>query len=63
MWDPPKPGLEPVSPALAGSFSTTAPPGKPPFPYFFIVIVEVAETEVREEKGLAQNHTVHRSQD
>ena len=29
MWDPPRPGLEPVSPALAGSFSTTAPPGKP----------------------------------
>ena len=29
MWDPPKPGLEPVSPALAGRLSTTAPPGKP----------------------------------
>ena len=28
-WDPPGPGLEPVSPALAGRFSTTAPPGKP----------------------------------
>ena len=40
-WDPPRPGLEPVSPALArpglepvspalaGRFSTTAPPGKP----------------------------------
>ena len=33
MWDPPRPGLEPVSPALAGIFSTTAPPGKPPL-YF-----------------------------
>ena len=30
MWDLPGPGLEPVSPALAGRFSTTAPPGKPP---------------------------------
>ena len=30
MWDPPGPGLEPVSPALAGRFLTTAPPGKPP---------------------------------
>ena len=30
MWDLPRPGLEPVSPALAGRFSTTAPPGKPP---------------------------------
>ena len=31
MGDPPRPGLEPVSPALAGRFSTTAPPGKPYF--------------------------------
>ena len=32
----PRPGLEPVSPALAGRFSTTAPPGKPhaSFSYF-----------------------------
>ena len=29
-WAPPRPGLEPVSPALAGRFSTTAPPEKPP---------------------------------
>ena len=28
-WDLPRPGLEPVSRALAGRFSTTAPPGKP----------------------------------
>ena len=28
MWDLPRPGLEPVSPALAGGFLTTAPPGK-----------------------------------
>ena len=30
MWDLPRPGLEPMSPALPGRFSTTAPPGKPP---------------------------------
>ena len=30
MRDPPRPGLEPASPALAGRLSTTAPPGKPP---------------------------------
>ena len=36
MWDLPRPGLEPVSPALAGSLSTTAPPGKPHFVLFFI---------------------------
>ena len=42
MWDLPRPGLEPVSPALAGGFLTTAPPGKPQpafliafFPSFF----------------------------
>ena len=29
IWDPPRPGLEPVCPALAGRLSTTAPPGKP----------------------------------
>ena len=29
MWDLPRPGPEPVSPALAGRFSTTVPPGKP----------------------------------
>ena len=34
MWDLPRPGLEPVSPALAGRLSTTAPPGKP-CPHFF----------------------------
>ena len=28
MWDLPRPGLEPTSPALAGGFLTTAPPGK-----------------------------------
>ena len=28
-WDRPRPGLKPVSPALAGRLSTTAPPGKP----------------------------------
>ena len=29
MWDLPGPGLKPVSPALAGGFLTTVPPGKP----------------------------------
>ena len=28
MWDLPGPGIEPVSPALAGGFLTTAPSGK-----------------------------------
>ena len=40
MWDPPRPGLEPVSPALAGRLSTTAPPGKP----YFIFISHVGNS-------------------
>ena len=35
-WDLPRPGLEPVSPALAGRFSTTAPPGKP---HVFLIVM------------------------
>ena len=34
-WDPPRPGLEPVSPELAGRLSTTAPPGKPLLTFLF----------------------------
>ena len=34
MWDLPRPGVEPVSPALADRFSTTAPPGKPQYGVF-----------------------------
>ena len=30
MWDPLGPGIKPISPALAGGFFTTDPPGKPP---------------------------------
>ena len=40
MWDLPRPGLEPVSPALAGRLSTTAPPGKPPVHIFLSFILE-----------------------
>ena len=37
IWDLPRPGLEPVSPALAGRFSTTVPPGKPCFHLLSVV--------------------------
>ena len=33
MWGPPRPGIEPVSPALAGGFFTTEPSRKP---YFYV---------------------------
>ena len=38
MWDLPRPGLEPVSPALAGRLSTTAPPGKPLILFFTLLL-------------------------
>ena len=38
MWDLPRPGLEPVSRALAGRFSTTVPPGKPLLSHLNILI-------------------------
>ena len=40
MWDLPRPGLEPVSPALAGRLATTAPPGKPQ-KYSFISFLSI----------------------
>ena len=41
MWDLPRPGLKPVSPAMAGRFLTTAPPGKspPPAPEFLTLLL------------------------
>ena len=41
MWDLPGPGLEPVSPALAGGFLTTVPPGKPSNEEFLINTLEL----------------------
>ena len=38
MWDLPRLGLEPVSPALAGGCLTPAPPGKPDYePLMYLV--------------------------
>ena len=41
MWDLPRPGLEPVFPALAGRFSTTEPPGKPIYISSWLIILIV----------------------
>ena len=41
MWDLPGPGVEPVSPALAGKFLTTAPPGKSPSSEFLISVIYI----------------------
>ena len=38
MWNLPGPGLETVSPALAGGFLTIAPPGKSQNHYVFVFV-------------------------
>ena len=38
MWNPPGSGVEPMSPALAGRFLPTAPPGKSETHFFFFNI-------------------------
>ena len=48
MWDLPRPGLEPVSPALAGRLSTTAPPGKPSN-VFLMIALQFREKHEKEE--------------
>ena len=51
MWDLPRPGIEPVSPALAGRFFTTEPPGKP---YRLSLVAEV----VRQNTYTVGKHSV-----
>ena len=38
MWDLPRPGIEHMSPALAGGFLTTAPPRKSLYSFYFIFL-------------------------
>ena len=53
MWDLPRPGLKPVSPALAGGFSTTAQPGKPKGLLFVVVCgLLIAVASLVAEHGL-----------
>ena len=40
MWDLPGPGIELMSPALAGGFPTTVPPGKSEGQYFIVTMEE-----------------------
>ena len=48
-WDLPRPGLEPMSPALAGRFSTTAPPGKLLIPNFMPLLLSISLFGVEEK--------------
>ena len=56
MWDLPRPGLKPAFSALAGRFSTTAPPGKP-YPHFI-----EEETEVLKSEELVEVHILSKWQ-
>ena len=46
MWDLPRPGLESVSSALAGRFSTTVPPGKPYLLFFNLDEIHITLTSL-----------------
>ena len=47
MWDLPGPGIEPVSPELAGRFWSTVPPGKPGGFHFICNVYSVAFNYLR----------------
>ena len=53
MWDLPGPGLEPMSPALAGGFLTAAPPGKPRLAFFLMLFLPLGSVsyQVPEDGG------------
>ena len=53
MWNLPGPGMEPVSPALAGGFQSAAPPGKSSslFLYFFTSLLSVYLTKLHEDRN------------
>ena len=50
MWDLPSSEIKPVSPALAGGFLTTAPPGKSLDSIFLKELNSVSEGKYRSEK-------------
>ena len=52
MWNLPRPGLEPVSPALAGGFSTTAPPGKPKTVLILTQVASFVSNKIRRTRHL-----------
>ena len=61
MWDLPRPGLEPVSPAWAGRFSTTVPPGKPPVCIIYIPSVDASALQQQELSRCNRHHMACRT--
>ena len=58
MWDLPGPGLEPLSPALAGGFLITAPPGKPRTSSLLNLQAPSLKQQLLRERLLKENHTL-----
>ena len=46
IWDLSRAGIEFMSPALAGSFLTTVPPGKSPKSHFMIIILIINKDSI-----------------
>ena len=46
VWDPPRRGVKPMFPALAGGFLTTGPPGKPSVE-FLISVIEMLKLKLK----------------
>ena len=57
MWDLPGPGLEPMSPALAGGFLTTAPRGKSWPAFFLLLTVKLRGKKETEGRTVKHNGT------
>ena len=49
MWDLPGPGIKPMSPALAGGFFTTEPPGKPTYHYNELLFLFIPQKPIYKE--------------
>ena len=55
IWDPPWSGIEPVSPAFAGGFFTTEPPGKPSLVLCYMIL-HIGSSHCRE---MGKSHPLH----
>ena len=56
MWDLPGLGIEPMSPALAGGFLTTAPPGSPINSYLDLYMFSVLKDSLTMSPSLVDNY-------
>ena len=61
MWDLPGPGLEPMSPALAGRFLATVPPGKSQeiFKIQVLIALRIKYTEINLIQEVQDLYTKH----